>query len=54
MLVVSSGMPVPKATIVAPMTIGGTLALAAMKDAESTMKKALATTTAAPTNANET
>ena len=53
MLVVSSGMPVPKATMVAPMTTGGTPALAAMKEAESTMKKALATTAAAPTKAND-
>jgi hypothetical protein len=54
MLVTSSGMLVPKATIVAPMTTGGTPALTAMYEAESTMKKALAITPEAPTNAKNT
>ena len=52
-LVVSSGIPVPKATIVAPIITGGTPALAAMYDAESTMKKALVTTATAPINVSE-
>ena len=37
-LVDSSGTLVPKATTVAPMTTGGMPALAARKDADSTMK----------------
>ena len=51
-LVTNSGMLVPKAIIVAPMTTGGTPALAAMKEAESTMKNALAITPAAPITVN--
>src|SRR3972149_10737205 len=52
-LVANSGILVPKATIVAPMTTRGIPALSAMNDDESTMKNAVAITTLAPANAKE-
>src|SRR4030067_2949555 len=45
-LVASSGMLVPKATIVAPMTRGGAPSLVAIKEADSMMENAPATTAA--------
>ena len=52
-LVANSGMLVPKAIIVAPITTGGIPTPTAMVEADSTMKNAVAITKAAPTNAND-
>ncbi len=46
-LVKNAGMLVPKATIVAPITIGGIPTLVAMLEDDSTVKNAATTTTAA-------
>jgi hypothetical protein len=49
-LVINSGKLVPKATTVAPIITGGTPALEAKKDADSTMKKEDDTTPNTPIN----
>ena len=51
-LVANSGMLVPKATIVAPMTIRGTPMLSAISEEDSTIKNAVVMTTLAPAKAN--